>query len=114
MTQETPNRRVVKRIGRVKSDKMAKSIVVRVERKVMHPVYGKYVKRYTSLTAHDEQNQARVGDLVEIEFMRPLSKTKRWRLTQVLEVMPVTDPIIEAEVNATKTKSPKAKAGGAA
>jgi small subunit ribosomal protein S17 len=84
---------VVHRIGRVKTDRMDKSIVVRVERKVMHSVYGKYVKRFSSLTAHDENNEAHVGDLVEIEFTRPLSKTKRWRLVKVLEVAPVSDPV---------------------
>ena len=93
MTQDSNNRRVVRRIGRVKTDRMEKSIVVRVERRVVHPIYGKTIKRYTSLTAHDEKNEAHVGDLVEIEFCRPLSKTKRWRLVEVLEVAPVTDPV---------------------
>lgn len=85
MAEETKTRNEVRRIGRVKSDRMAKSIVVRVERRLMHPLYKKYVKRYTNLVAHDETNDAKVGDLVEVVFTRPLSKTKRWRLERVIE-----------------------------
>ncbi len=79
----------VNRIGRVKSDKMDKSIVVTVERKVMHPIYRKILKRYTNITAHDENNEARIGDLVEVSFARPISKRKRWRLVSVLEAVTV-------------------------
>lgn len=64
--------------GVVVSDKMDKSIVVRVERRVMHPVYKKYIKRSAKYTAHDESNQYKVGDTVQIIESRPLSKTKTW------------------------------------
>ncbi|MEJ2566611.1 MAG: 30S ribosomal protein S17 [Gammaproteobacteria bacterium] len=71
--------------GRVISDKMDKTITVLVERKVPHPVYGKYVRRSTRLHAHDEQNECRQGDKVQIEECRPLAKTKAWRLVKVVE-----------------------------
>lgn len=71
--------------GRVVSNKMDKSITVLVERKVKHPLYGKYVKRSTKLHAHDEENTCREGDTVSITECRPLSKTKTWRLVEVLE-----------------------------
>ena len=64
--------------GVVVSDKMDKSVVVRVERRVMHPVYKKYIKRSTKYTAHDEKNLCKVGDVVQIMESRPLSKTKSW------------------------------------
>ena len=64
--------------GVVVSDKMDKSVVVRVERRVMHPVYKKYIKRSAKYTAHDENNQYKVGDIVQIIESRPLSKTKTW------------------------------------
>jgi small subunit ribosomal protein S17 len=67
------------------SDKMDKSITVLVERKVAHPIYGKYVKRSTKLHAHDEQNECNLGDTVSIEECRPISKSKTWRLVKVLE-----------------------------
>lgn len=73
------------RIGVVSSDKMDKSITVVVERKVKHPIYGKFVKKSTKLMAHDEDNQAGVGDLVKIMETRPLSKSKRWRLVEIIE-----------------------------
>jgi small subunit ribosomal protein S17 len=88
MTSSNENRRIVRRIGVVKSDGMDKSIVVRVDRKVMHPIYKKIVKRHTTLVAHDEKNEAHVGDKVQVVFARPKSKTKRWRLEEVLEVAP--------------------------
>ncbi|MFU8837918.1 MAG: 30S ribosomal protein S17 [Thiohalomonadaceae bacterium] len=72
-------------VGRVISDKMDKSITVLIERKVPHPIYGKYVKRSTKLHAHDESNECKEGDLVSIEECRPLSKTKSWRLVEILE-----------------------------
>ncbi len=73
------------RIGRVVSDKMQKSIVVAIERQVKHPIYGKYMKKTTKFAAHDEKNDAHEGDLVRIMETRPLSKTKRWRLVEVIE-----------------------------
>ena len=74
-----------KKTGFVVSDAMDKTISVRITRLVKHPRYGKYVKRYTTLKAHDEGNSARQGDKVEVIFARPLSKTKRWRLFKILE-----------------------------
>ena len=71
--------------GRVVSDKMDKSITVLIERRVKHPIYGKYVKRSTKLHAHDETNQCRIGDLVPIRETRPVSKTKSWALVEVVE-----------------------------
>lgn len=71
--------------GRVVSDKMQKSIVVTVERLVKHPLYGKRIKRTARYTAHDENNECKEGDLVEIMETRPLSKTKRWRVLRVIE-----------------------------
>jgi small subunit ribosomal protein S17 len=71
--------------GRVISDKMHKTITVLVERKVPHPVYGKYVRRSTKLHAHDEQNECKQGDKVMIEQCRPVAKTKAWRLVKVVE-----------------------------
>jgi small subunit ribosomal protein S17 len=71
--------------GRVVSDKMDKSITVLVERRVKHPVYGKFIGRSTKLHAHDENNECKEGDLVQIEECRPLSKSKSWRLVKVLE-----------------------------
>lgn len=70
--------------GRVVSNKMDKSITVLVERKIKHPLYGKYIKRSTKLHAHDEANECNIGDTVSIEQCRPLSKTKTWRLVEVL------------------------------
>lgn len=75
-------RRVV--TGKVVSDKMDKTITVRQERLVKHPLYGKYIRRATTYKAHDESNQARMGDVVEITYGRPISKTKNWRLVRVL------------------------------
>ncbi len=83
MSEQTKNTRTV--TGRVISDKMDKSVTVLVERKVSHPIYGKYVKRSTKLHAHDENNECKMGDTVSIEECRPLSKTKSWRLVKVLE-----------------------------
>ncbi len=72
-------------VGTVISDKMDKTVVVRVERLVQHPKYKKYIKRYTKYKAHDEKNECRAGDKVLIIETRPLSKTKRWRVMQILE-----------------------------
>lgn len=71
--------------GRVVSDKMDKSITVAIERKVPHPLYGKFIRRRTKLHAHDENNECEIGDLVTIEECRPMSKTKSWRLVKVME-----------------------------
>ncbi len=71
--------------GRVVSNKMDKTITVRVDRLVKHPLYGKYIKRSTKLLAHDEENQCREGDLVAITSCRPLSKRKAWTLVKILE-----------------------------
>lgn len=71
--------------GLVTSNKMAKTITVMVERKVKHPIYGKFVKKSSKFHAHDEKNECSIGDLVKIAETRPLSKTKRWRLVEVLE-----------------------------
>jgi small subunit ribosomal protein S17 len=71
-------------IGVVTSNKMQKTITVKVERLVKHPKYGKYVRRFSVLKAHDPAGTAKVGDRVEVEFARPISKTKRWRLLRVL------------------------------
>ena len=72
-------------IGQVVSNKMHKTIVVQVERKVKHPAYGKYVKRTSKMYVHDEDNSSRVGDVVRIQQTRPLSKTKRWKLVEILK-----------------------------
>ena len=73
------------RIGVVTSDKMDKTITVAVERKVKHPIYGKFVKKTTKFHAHDEKQECGIGDVVKIMETRPLSKTKRWRLVEVVE-----------------------------
>jgi small subunit ribosomal protein S17 len=73
------------RVGRVVSDKMQKTVVVAIERRVPHPVYGKMVTRTKKVKAHDEENSAKTGDLVRIAETRPLSKDKRWRLVEIVE-----------------------------
>lgn len=85
---KTDNRRKVLKQGTVTSDKMDKTITIRADRMVKHPRYGKYIKRKTTFHAHDENNEARAGDFVEVEFARPLSKTKRWRLVRVMKAAP--------------------------
>ena len=80
--QEQSNRTLQ---GRVISDRMDKSITVQVERRVKHPVYGKYIRRSTKVHAHDENNECRMGNTVVVEQCRPLSKTKKWRLVKVVE-----------------------------
>ena len=72
-------------VGQVVSDKMDKTMTVLVERRVKHPLYKKYIRRSTKLHAHDEENTCRVGDLVSIEQCKPLSKTKSWRLHEIIE-----------------------------
>ncbi len=72
------------RVGKVVSAKMMKSIVVAIERKVPHPLYKKYFRRTSKLMAHDEKGEAKLGDIVKIMETRPLSKSKRWRLVEVV------------------------------
>jgi small subunit ribosomal protein S17 len=83
MVQRTTVRKV--RMGKVVGNKMQKSIVVAIEHKVPHTLYRKYYKRTTKLMAHDEQQQANIGDIVKIMETRPLSKLKRWRLVEIVE-----------------------------
>ncbi len=73
------------RVGIVTSDKMNKSLVVMVERRVKHPKYGKFMKLSSTFMAHDENEEAHIGDTVRISETRPLSKLKRWRLVEVIE-----------------------------
>ncbi len=74
-----------KRVGIVKSDKMDKTIVVQVERRISHPVYSKVIKLHKKFKAHDSSNEAKIGDLVEITETRPMSKDKRWRLSSIIQ-----------------------------
>lgn len=73
------------RIGRVVSNKMQKSITVAVDRQVKHPIYGKFITKTSKLMAHDENNDANIGDTVRIMSTRPLSKNKSWRLVEIVE-----------------------------
>ena len=73
------------KLGVVSSNRMDKTITVNVERKVKHPLYGKFVKKTTKFHAHDEKNECSIGDTVKIMESRPMSKTKRWRLVEVVE-----------------------------
>ncbi|MBV6639138.1 MAG: 30S ribosomal protein S17 [Cyclobacteriaceae bacterium] len=73
------------RVGQVVSNKMQKSITVTVSRKVKHPIYGKFIRKTTKFTAHDEKNECGIGDTVRIMETRPLSKSKRWRLVEIIE-----------------------------
>ena len=72
-------------IGTVVSDKMNKTVIVKVERLVMHPMYKKYVRRHAKFSAHDEENACRIGDKVLITESRPLSKTKKWRVSSIVK-----------------------------
>ncbi|MDI6401820.1 30S ribosomal protein S17 [Balneolaceae bacterium ANBcel3] len=86
MSTETSARNQRKqRTGRVVSDKMDKSITVSIERQIKHPIYGKFIKKNRKYLAHDENNEAKPGDLVRIMETRPLSKNKRWRLVEIIE-----------------------------
>ncbi len=71
--------------GRVVSDKMNKSITVQIERKVKHPLYGKYIRRSSKVHAHDENNECQLGDVVVVEQCRPLSKLKKWRFVKLVD-----------------------------
>ncbi len=73
------------RVGLVVSDKMEKTVVVSIERRVQHPVYGKMVRRTKRFKAHDEMNEAKTGDTVRIMETRPMSKDKRWRIVEIVE-----------------------------
>ncbi|TDE11692.1 30S ribosomal protein S17 [Dyadobacter psychrotolerans] len=73
------------RVGKVVSNKMDKSCVITVERKVKHPMYGKFMTKTTKLMVHDESNQVGIGDTIKVMETRPLSKNKRWRLVEILE-----------------------------
>lgn len=83
MSEQAKNPRSVN--GRVISNKMDKSITVEIERRVRHPLYGKFISRRTRLHAHDAENECGQGDLVQIEECRPISKSKSWRLVKVIE-----------------------------
>ncbi len=87
MSEEAKVQRTV--TGRVVSNKMDKSITVLVERKVKHPVYGKYIKRSSKLFAHDAANECNEGDLVTVSSCRPISKNKCWKLETIVEKAPV-------------------------
>lgn len=71
-------------VGKVVSDKMNQTIVVLVERKVMHPLYGKYMRKFSKMYAHDSENVCKIGDTVEIQMCRPISKTKSWKLVKIV------------------------------
>lgn len=74
-----------KRVGIVLSDRMNKTIIVRLERRVRHPIYGRVIRKWTKFKVHDERNSAKVGDKVRIVETRPLSKEKRWRLLEIVK-----------------------------
>lgn len=80
-------------IGRVVSNKMDKTVTVLIERRIKHPLYGKYIRRSTKLHVHDADNQCREGDVVAITQCRPVSKTKAWRLHQVLERVDMVESV---------------------
>ncbi len=86
MSDEQSERRQI--VGEVVSDKMDKTITVRVDRRQQHPRYKKYLTRSTKFKAHDEEERAEEGDVVELEETRPISRSKRWRLVDVLEEAP--------------------------
>ena len=85
-TEATEARNLRKeRVGRVVSNKMTKTITIAVDRKVKHAIYGKFMNKTTKFMAHDEKNEAGIGDTVRIMETRPLSKNKRWRLVEIIE-----------------------------
>jgi len=83
MSEQQPTNRTLQ--GRVISDRMDKTVTILVERFVKHPIYGKFVRRSTKVHAHDENNECHTGDVVVVEQCRPLSKSKTWRLVQIVE-----------------------------
>ena len=103
--EKRPDRKT--RIGTVVSNKMDKTITVRVDRAAMHPVYNKLVRTSTKFKAHDEKEIAGIGDTVKIEETRPLSKTKRWRLVEVIKKAE-GETAVEAPANAGDKKNEKA------
>ena len=84
-TETTARNQRKQRIGRVVSDKMDKSITVAIERQIKHSIYGKFITKTRKYMAHDENNEAKPGDLVRIVETRPLSRHKRWRLVDIIE-----------------------------
>lgn len=85
-TENTEARNLRKeRVGRVVSNKMTKTITIAVDRKVKHAIYGKFMNKTTKFMAHDEKNEAGIGDTVRIMETRPMSKNKRWRLVEIIE-----------------------------
>ncbi|MCW8907933.1 MAG: 30S ribosomal protein S17 [Sedimenticola sp.] len=82
MSEQNQSNRTLQ--GRVVSDRMDKSITVQIDRKVQHPIYGKFIRRSTKVHAHDESNECGIGDVVVVEQCRPLSKSKTWRLVKVV------------------------------
>ncbi len=82
MSEQATDNRTLQ--GRVVSDKMDKTVTVMIERRVKHPLYGKFVRRSTKVHAHDENNECRIGDVVMVEQCRPLSKTKNWRFVKLV------------------------------
>jgi len=87
MEEEKKKRRYKIRIGRVVSNKMDKTVVVAIDRLVLHPRYNKRVRRTKRIYAHDKENQCRIGDVVRVTESRPLSRLKRWRVMEILERM---------------------------
>ena len=86
MSEMTENRGMRKtRIGKVVSDKMDKTIVVKLSTRVKHPLYSKYINKTTKIKAHDEKNECGIGDTVKVMETRPLSREKRWRLVEIIE-----------------------------
>ncbi len=85
MSTEMIEKVIRTRVGRVTSDKMDKSITVAIERRVKHPLYGKFITKTTKLHVHDEENVSHIGDRVEIRETRPISKTKSWTLVRVID-----------------------------
>lgn len=100
----------MKAVGEVKTDKMQKTRRVEIPRMTKHPKYGKYIRSRTVCYVHDENNESAVGDLVEIEESRPLSKTKRWKLVRIVRKAVVIDELIEANAEPTSEETSEEKA----
>jgi len=112
MTTQINERRKV-RTGRVVSDVMDKTVIVAVERRVVHRFYGKTMRHVTKFNAHDEQNAYKIGDIVRMTETRPLSKTKRWRVTELLvrQDLPEIEPAVAAEVVLEEATTSKRRTG---
>lgn len=93
MAEEKRNMRKSK-VGVVVSDKMKKTRIVGVERRVRHPLYGKYLTRTTKLVVHDPEEQSKIGDVVKVVETRPLSKTKRWRLLEIIKRVGAVEEVV--------------------